>query len=164
VKLGTGVIATMAALILGLLVSSSSSSLERVSDQLLQIAGKVVLLDRALANYGPETNEIRTTIKQIYASELTELFSASDAEHVKLTSLGALTRAESIPTKLHALVATSEAQRQVQAPSSAFGWRGFVRTLAAALPTTKHYPSSPSCRSGALARGHLRLLWPVRAS
>jgi hypothetical protein len=115
IKLGAGVIATMAALVLGLLVSSASGSLGRMADELLQVAGKVILLDRALANYGPETSEVRATIKEIYASELTLLFSGNDAEQAKLTTLEALERTESIPAKLRALVPASDVQRQFQA-------------------------------------------------
>jgi hypothetical protein len=115
VKLGAGVIATMAALILGLLVSSASGSLERMADELLQIAGKVILLDRALANYGPETREVRDTIKKIYTTELAQLFSGDEAEQAKLTTPEALAKTESIPAKLRALVPQSDAQRLVQA-------------------------------------------------
>lgn len=114
VKLAAGVIATMVALILGLLVSSASGSLERMADDLLQVAGKVILLDRALANYGTETRDVRGSIKEIYTTELTQLFSGNDAEQAKLTTLTALTRTESIPNMLRALAPVGEAQHQLQ--------------------------------------------------
>ena len=52
VKLGTALIATIAALVLSLLISSAKSSFDKVNDELVQTAAKVVLLDRVLADYG----------------------------------------------------------------------------------------------------------------
>ncbi len=115
VKLGAGVIATMVALILGLLVSYASDSLERVADDLLQVAGKVVLLDRALATSGPEARAVRGSIKEIYTTELALLFSGSKSEQAKLTTLNALTRTESIPDMIRDLAPVGEAQQQHQA-------------------------------------------------
>lgn len=48
VKLGIGVVATMAALVLGLLVSSAKSSFDKMSDELTLEAARVVQLDRSL--------------------------------------------------------------------------------------------------------------------
>src|SRR4051794_23746210 len=61
VKMGTGLIATMSALVLGLMVGSAKSSYDAQKNNLLQMSVKVVLLDRALAHYGPDANEARAT-------------------------------------------------------------------------------------------------------
>src|SRR3977135_2322880 len=53
VQLATGLTATLAALALGLLVSSAKGTFDEVGNQLTEMAGKVVLLDRVLARYGP---------------------------------------------------------------------------------------------------------------
>src|SRR5947209_7510386 len=58
VKLATGLIATMAALVLGLLVSSAKASFDTVSAELTQNAASIIRLDRVLAKYGPETREV----------------------------------------------------------------------------------------------------------
>src|SRR5678815_1118820 len=63
VKLGTALIATLAALVLGLMVSSAESSFNREDDELVQNAGRAISLDRDLADYGPETKEIRALLK-----------------------------------------------------------------------------------------------------
>ena len=114
-RLGASVVATMSALVLGFLVSSASNSLERTADGLLQIAGKVILLDRALANYGPETGDIRNTIKEIYTSELAQLFSGDEAAQERLTTLEAIAKTESIPARLRELTPASDAARLYQA-------------------------------------------------
>ena len=55
VKLGAGLIATLAALVLGLLVGSAKSSFDSVNAGITQAAVRVILMDRTLARYGPET-------------------------------------------------------------------------------------------------------------
>ena len=55
-----GLVATMAALVLGLLVSSAKGSYDAERSEVIQMAAKVAFLDRVLAIYGPEAAEART--------------------------------------------------------------------------------------------------------
>ncbi len=59
VKLGTGTIATLAALVLGLLIGSAKGTFDAMSAELTQTGARIALLDRTLARYGPETAEAR---------------------------------------------------------------------------------------------------------
>ena len=52
VKLATGLIATMSALVLGLLISTAKGSFDRINSELVQGAAAVLQLDRALAATG----------------------------------------------------------------------------------------------------------------
>jgi len=63
VKVGMGLIATMAALVLGLLTGSAKSAFDTQDSELKQMAANVLLLDRTLAHYGPETKSIRDQIR-----------------------------------------------------------------------------------------------------
>src|SRR5215813_6193158 len=63
VKVGMGLIATMAALVLGLLTGSAKGSYDTQDSELKQMAANVLLLDRTLAHYGPETASIRDQIR-----------------------------------------------------------------------------------------------------
>jgi len=54
VKLVTALLATLSALVLGLLIASAKSSFDAVSDALKQTSAKVILIDRLLSEYGPE--------------------------------------------------------------------------------------------------------------
>src|SRR5262245_17499335 len=65
VKLAMGFVATMAALILGLLVASAKDSFDKQSAGVTQMAAKVAYLDRLLANYGPETKDARELYRRI---------------------------------------------------------------------------------------------------
>ena len=55
VKLGVAVIATMSALVLSLLIASAKSAFDTRANQLVQASADIILLDRALTRYGPET-------------------------------------------------------------------------------------------------------------
>src|SRR5574338_1337483 len=59
VKVGAGVIATLSALVLGLLVGSAKSNLDAANSAVTQGATKLILLDHTLARYGPETKPVR---------------------------------------------------------------------------------------------------------
>jgi hypothetical protein len=67
VKLGVALIATMSALVLSLLVASAKSAYDTRSNQLVQASADIILLDRALARYGPETNEARVLLQRSVA-------------------------------------------------------------------------------------------------
>ena len=64
VRLCTGVIATLTALVLGLLVASAKASYDRVNNQVTSAAAAIMLLDRTLAQYGPETAEARSSLRR----------------------------------------------------------------------------------------------------
>ena len=63
IKLGVGLIGTMAALLLGLLVASAKSAYDARSNELTQMAANTVLLDRGLVHYGPAAAPIRGLLK-----------------------------------------------------------------------------------------------------
>jgi len=59
VKLAMGLVATMSALLLGLLVNSAKTSYDTTRIQVIQKASKYALLDRLLLIYGPPAAEVR---------------------------------------------------------------------------------------------------------
>lgn len=59
VTLGMGLVGTMAALVLGLLVASAKQAYDVQSTALLEMSAKIISLDRTLARYGPEAKESR---------------------------------------------------------------------------------------------------------
>jgi hypothetical protein len=64
IKLAMGLVATMSALVLGLLVSSAKGAYDTERSEVIQIAAKVTFLDRVLAAYGPETANARVLLRQ----------------------------------------------------------------------------------------------------
>ena len=53
VKLGVGLIATLSALVLGLLISSAKSTYDAKVSEVNQITANIILIDQLLAVYGP---------------------------------------------------------------------------------------------------------------
>jgi hypothetical protein len=115
IKLSTGMIATLASLVLGLLVSSTHDSFNSMRDDFRQITTKVVLLDRALANYGPQTREARDMLRQGFASSIGVLFSGKDANLSKLDTAQRMARVEQFQSYVRNLTPQNDAQRGLQA-------------------------------------------------
>lgn len=65
VKVSMGLVGTMTALVLGLLVASAKDTYDTKRNETTQMAAQIAYLDRELAEYGPETGEARTLLRQI---------------------------------------------------------------------------------------------------
>ena len=63
VQLNAGLLAAMVALVLGLMLASAKGSFDTQGGELTQLAANIVLLDRALAHYGPETRPARDVLR-----------------------------------------------------------------------------------------------------
>lgn len=63
VRLGTGLVGTIAALVLGLLIASAKNSFDTQSAQIKQMTAHIILLDRLLAQYGPEAKPTRDLMR-----------------------------------------------------------------------------------------------------
>ena len=74
VKVGMGLVATMAALVLGLLVASTKSSYDAQKNEVTQMAAKTVFLDRVLANYGSESAESRDLLRRSVGSAIDHMW------------------------------------------------------------------------------------------
>ena len=63
VRIGVGLIATMAALVLGFLLASAKGSFDTKSEEIRSSAAKLILLDRNLRQYGVEADPIRAQLR-----------------------------------------------------------------------------------------------------
>jgi len=70
VKLGSGVIGSIAALMLGLLINSANNSLATISNELTETSTTIVELDDTMASYGSETAELRQLLRKIVVAVL----------------------------------------------------------------------------------------------
>ena len=73
VKLSMGLIATLTALVLGLLIGSERSSFDTQTADVAVMSAKLVLLDRVLANYGPEAKGVRDLLRDLAVRGLNQL-------------------------------------------------------------------------------------------
>ena len=119
IKLAIGVISTMAALVLGLLVSSAKSSFDRTGDELTQTSAKVVQLDNALAQYGREASEVRGTLLRGYRGTIEALLSQDEAKLAQLRAPRLGAGVEDVQAGIRALVPASDVQRSLLSQAQA---------------------------------------------
>jgi hypothetical protein len=113
VKLGMGLVATMAALVLGLLVASAKGAYDAQSTELTQMSANIIVLDRVLAHYGPETNEARDLLRSSAARVLDQMWSRDRTSRSQLEPGSA--GAEPLFDKIQGLTPKDDAQRSLQA-------------------------------------------------
>ena len=81
VKVGMGLVATMAALVLGLLVASTKGAYDTQKGEVTQMAAKIVFLDRVLANYGSESAESRDLLRRSVGSAINHMWRDKKLSH-----------------------------------------------------------------------------------
>jgi len=118
VKLGMGLIGTMAALVLSLLISSAKGSYDIRSSEVAQLSANVMLLDRALAHYGPEAREARDLLRGSVAWVIDQTWPARSAGPSQpMPTAGA----EAFYNAIQALSPQNDAQRSLQAQALTIG-------------------------------------------
>jgi hypothetical protein len=114
VKLGIGMLATLAALVLGLLIASAKGNFDKMSNGLVQLSSKIILLDRIMANYGPETREARDLLRRSVASALERLWIIDRTGQEEKKGLDPKAGLEILQKQLRQLSPQDDAQRWLQ--------------------------------------------------
>lgn len=114
VKLGAGLIATMAALVLGLLVSSAKSSFDTMNDGIIEMGAKVIMLDRVLASYGLESKEVRDAVRGALVTAMKQIWPEEKTGQAQIDVLEKSTSMEGVQIKLRALTPQTDTQRLLQ--------------------------------------------------
>src|SRR5881396_3462608 len=76
VKLAMGLVATMSALVLGLLVSSAKGAYDTERSEVIQMAAKITFLGRVLAAYGPEAAGVRAQLRETMEEGIGQMWPA----------------------------------------------------------------------------------------
>jgi hypothetical protein len=74
VKLGMGTIATLMALVLGLMVATAKASFDTTEAQTNEFAAKALQLDRVLERYGAAAEPARRLLQRFFAVKIAELW------------------------------------------------------------------------------------------
>jgi hypothetical protein len=115
VKLAMGLIATMAALVLGLLTASAKSSFDVQNAETVHSAADIIRLDRALARYGAETKEIRDLLKRAVAFRIHLTWPEDGSGPGPLDSPEMTRAAEHLEDKIRELSPRNDVQREFKA-------------------------------------------------
>jgi hypothetical protein len=110
IKLGMGLIATMSALVLALLTNSAKGSFDTQRNELTQMSASVILLDRVLAHYGPETKDARDLLKGTVNNMINRMW-PQEGSGPQLQPVAA----EAFYDKIQTLSPQNDVQRQLQA-------------------------------------------------
>jgi hypothetical protein len=114
VKLGTGLIGTLAALVLGLLVASAKSSFDTQSSQVKQLTATVVVLDNLLTQYGPESRTARNQLRSGIAAAADRIWlehtsNSANSQPFEVSSAG-----DTFLRTIQGLTPASDAQRSLK--------------------------------------------------
>jgi len=117
VRVAMGTVATMAALVLGLLVASTKGTYDAERNESTHMAARIVYLDRVLAMYGPETAEARNELKQATTSMIHHMWPEERREKVELEPNEKWT--SSLPRVIYALAPKDDVQRALKSQATA---------------------------------------------
>jgi Protein of unknown function (DUF4239) len=115
VRLGTGLIGTIAALALGLLIASANSTYETQSSQVKLLTADIILLDTTLAQYGPETDSLRNLLRRGVATLADRIWRQNGSDSAKTEPFEASAAALAFYDGIQKLSPRNEAQRSLQA-------------------------------------------------
>jgi Kef-type K+ transport system membrane component KefB len=134
VRLGMALVGTTVALVLGLLIASGKGFYDTQNSEVTQLAADVVLLDKMLNHYGPETKEMRELLHSSVARMVDATWERdrSDKTHVAPPAAS-----EALFDKIQELSPHNDSQRflQAQALSTAIKL-GQTRSLMVAQRTS----------------------------
>jgi len=115
VKVGIGLIATMTALVLGLVTASTKSSFDALNTAIQHAAADVLALDRTLARFGPESKAARETLAQIIAQRLELTWPQHASQGAQRNRLEVTHSGEGLVERIRDLAPQNENQRWLQA-------------------------------------------------
>jgi hypothetical protein len=142
VKLGMGLVATMAALVLGLLVATAKGSYDEQKSSLNEIAANLILLDSAMALYGPEALPVRYRLRSIVAEGLKKIWPADGSGESRLAP-DSTEEGEGFQSLLLRLSPANDQQRELLTMARQLSiemgkdrWRLVAQGEGAAIPVT----------------------------
>ena len=138
VSLSTGFVVTMTGLVLGMLVSSGKSFYDSQRLHVVQMSSNILLLDRTLAEFGPEIDPIRSQLRELVESTLHRVW---PREAFKQVQLQPMDYTDNIEQQLRFLAPKNENQASAKIKAIAvlddlkqFSWLVFMETESNSLP------------------------------
>lgn len=115
IRLATAIVGTLSALALGLLIASAKSTFEDANTEMRSSVARVLLLDRVLAHYGPETDSARRQLRALVEKRLERGWSVAtiDEETGKFPS--DYQDIEAVQDQIRSLQPQTDSQRMLQA-------------------------------------------------
>jgi hypothetical protein len=115
-----GLIGTLSALVLGLLVASAKNFYDTQSTELTEMSASIVLLDRVLAHYGPETKDARDLLQSVVVRTLDRLWPKDPGQHPQVAPTA--DQGDALYDKIQELTPKNDIQRSLQASALNMGF------------------------------------------
>ena len=111
VRLGIGLVATMTALLLGLVTAAARSSFDAQDNAIRNSAANILTLDRHLARFGDETKPTRELLRRTLAFRIEAMWPSDGSDGAGLEDGKGTPPIEEIQDQILALSATTDGQR-----------------------------------------------------
>ncbi|MBY5659844.1 DUF4239 domain-containing protein [Rhizobium leguminosarum] len=115
IRLATAVVGTLSALTLGLLIASAKSSYDNAEVEMRTAAARVLLLDRVMAQYGPETDKARQLMRELIERRLSRGWTAETTDETAGNAPGEYQDIEAVQAVLRSLAPRGSVQHALQA-------------------------------------------------
>jgi hypothetical protein len=116
-----GMMATLIALIIGLLVTSAKGTFDEASSSITQGGAKIMTLDYYLSHYGPETKEVRELLRQAISSGIKRIWPNESAQGADLAKMETATETADVYNKIRELSPKNESQKYLQTQALQIG-------------------------------------------
>jgi hypothetical protein len=114
VKMTTGLIGTLAALVLGLLIGSSKSTYDQKTNQVRQLTATIIVLDDLLVQYGPEAAHLRMLLRQGVPLLADRIWHEGQAPAGRVVRFESTAESSAFEKELEHLSPANDAQRSLQ--------------------------------------------------
>jgi hypothetical protein len=115
IKSAVALIATLSALVAGLLIATAKTSYDAHDTQVKQLTANIILIDRLLALYGPEARDARDLLRRSVPPLADRISSENNLEPAKSVPFEMSAEAEAFYAKIQELMPQNDAQRSLQA-------------------------------------------------
>jgi hypothetical protein len=112
IKQGIGLIGTMTALILGLLLASAKATYDNQRGEIAQMSSRVIYLDRLLAMYGPQSADARATLRRALVHGIDRIWPRETSQASDLDPMYA--RGDDLYPLLDKLAPENDSQRTIK--------------------------------------------------
>lgn len=127
VSVSMAVVATVSALVLGLLISNANTSFSAIGGEVTALSAQILRLDQILRRYGPETGEAREMLRQYAEFKTADLF-PDDGVGARLADQSSYELLQRLEDSLLALKPTNSRDQW---------WLGQAMTLAGKIGDTR---------------------------
>jgi hypothetical protein len=110
-KLGIGMIATLAALVLSLIIASAKSSFDTMNSGLRESGSRIILLDREMGQYGTGTKEARDLLRRYVAFTIERMWPEDKIGPAAATARQQKVDIEAVQDKLRQLSPQTDSHR-----------------------------------------------------